>query len=68
MISPLGQLVQECRSLIKELKNIELLFIQCSANMVAYLLARASFSHPKQVFDGGDVPIHIKNVLLSDSS
>lgn len=53
LVSPFGQVVEECRCLLKELNKIDLFFIKRSANMAAQHLARGSFSFLDRVFDRG---------------
>lgn len=65
MISPFGQVILECRKMIREL-NIEMFFVKRSANMAAHLLARASYSFPGRVFDRRSIPIELKSILLAD--
>ena len=42
MRSRIGQVVQECREIIKEANNLKLYFIKRSANMPAHKLAHVS--------------------------
>ncbi|XP_074346940.1 uncharacterized protein LOC141685753 [Apium graveolens] len=63
--SPFGQVIRECRMILRDL-NIELFFVKRSANMAAHYLARESCSFPGQVFDRGSVPIELNSILFVD--
>lgn len=67
MHSPFGDIVMECRKLVKEL-NIALFFIRRFANMVAHLITRESCSFPGRVFDGRSDPVNLRSILLDDLS
>uniref|UniRef100_A0A803QI56 Reverse transcriptase n=1 Tax=Cannabis sativa TaxID=3483 RepID=A0A803QI56_CANSA len=56
MISMFGQIIQECKNLLLELKTISMLFVKRSANMVAHNCARASIFVPGCIFDMESVP------------
>lgn len=66
MSSSFGMIVEECRSKLSYLNKVSLLFIRRSANMAAHCVAKASCSFPDRVFDRGNVPIELNNVLLDD--
>ncbi|XP_074376895.1 uncharacterized protein LOC141718414 [Apium graveolens] len=65
MHSPFGVVVEECRVLLNRLNKVTLLFVRRFANMTAHYVAKMSYSFPDRCFNG-DVPIELKNVLLSD--
>lgn len=66
MYSPFGVVVEECRTLLTRLNKIVLLFVRRSANMAAHCVAKMSYSFPDRCFNGGDVPVNLRNVLLAD--
>lgn len=66
MSSLFGDVVEECRVLLNRLNKITMLFVRRSANMSAHYVAKMSYSFPDRCFNGGDVPIELKNVLLGD--
>lgn len=66
MSSPFGLIVEDCRILLKRLNKISLYFVRRSANMAAHCMAKASYSFPDRVFNGGNVPVDVKNVVLAD--
>ncbi|KAL8100540.1 hypothetical protein AgCh_032700 [Apium graveolens] len=68
MISPFGRVVMPCRGLLRDLNTMSVFFVKLSANMAVHHLATVSYLYPDRVFHGGDVPIEVKNVLLSDLS
>ncbi|XP_074327679.1 uncharacterized protein LOC141665589 [Apium graveolens] len=66
MRSPFGLVIEECRNKLLSLNNVSLLFVRRSANMTAHYVAKMSYSFPGRVFDRENVPIEIKNVLMTD--
>ncbi|KAM6569414.1 hypothetical protein CsatB_017399 [Cannabis sativa] len=66
MISMFGQIIQECKSLLFELKTISVLFVKRSANVVAHNCARASIFFPGCIFDLESVPIDLLPSLVAD--
>lgn len=65
MVSPFGQVIKECREMLKIL-NIAVFHIKRSANEAAHFLARESSSFPGRVFDGSSVPVNLVPILLKD--
>lgn len=48
-----GDIIQECKVLLRELSDVSIIFIRRSANVVAYEFARASILYPDPVFKQG---------------
>ena len=63
MRSRIGQVVQECREIIKEANNLKLYFIKRSANMLAHELAHVSHMYPDRSFDGSSVPVNVRDCI-----
>ncbi|KAL8124124.1 hypothetical protein AgCh_011939 [Apium graveolens] len=68
LLSPFGQVIQDCRKMLEDLNTVSLFFVKQSANMAAHELARLSYFFPDRVFDRISIPIGVKNVLRSDLS
>ncbi|KAM6584602.1 hypothetical protein CsatB_011604 [Cannabis sativa] len=66
MISMFGQIIQECKNLLLELKTISMLFVKRSATMVAHNCARASIFFPGCIFDMESVPFDLLPSLVAD--
>ncbi|XP_060972000.1 uncharacterized protein LOC115703869 [Cannabis sativa] len=66
MISMFGQVVKDCKVLLKELKSVSIFFIRRSANKVAHSFARASLFYPDCNFNMGSVPIDLLPFLVAE--
>uniref|UniRef100_A0A803NFH4 RNase H type-1 domain-containing protein n=1 Tax=Cannabis sativa TaxID=3483 RepID=A0A803NFH4_CANSA len=66
MISMFGQVVKDCKALLKELKNVSIFFIRRSANKVAHNFARASLFYPDCNFNMGSVPVDLLPFLVAE--
>ncbi|KAM6584214.1 hypothetical protein CsatB_011216 [Cannabis sativa] len=66
MISMFGQVVNDCKALLKELQNVSIFFIRRSANKVAHNFARASLFYPDCTFNLGSVPIDLLPDLVTE--
>ncbi|XP_030494821.2 uncharacterized protein LOC115710603 [Cannabis sativa] len=66
MISTFGQVVNECKALLNDLRTISIYFIHRSANTVAHELARASVSFPDCNFSLDSVPTVLLHVLVTN--
>ena len=66
MRSRVGQVVEECRSMIRSMNNIKLYFVKRSANMSAHELARVSHMYPDRSFDWRSVPINVRQCMMID--
>lgn len=67
-LSYLGRIVDECKSLVNELKNrhVALNFVKRSANKVAHFLARHNSSIADRQWHGGDTYPELYRVLNND--
>lgn len=66
MRSRLGQVIQECRKIIREANNIKLYFIKRSANMPAHELAHVAHMYPDRIFDWSSVPVKVRDCIQFD--
>ncbi|KAM6563384.1 hypothetical protein CsatB_023382 [Cannabis sativa] len=66
MISTFGQVINECKALLNDLRTVSVYFICRSANTVAHELARASVSFPDCNFSLDSVPTVLLPVLVTD--
>uniref|UniRef100_A0A803NKP8 RNase H type-1 domain-containing protein n=1 Tax=Cannabis sativa TaxID=3483 RepID=A0A803NKP8_CANSA len=66
MIFMFGQVVKDCKVLLKELKSVSIFFIRRSTNKVAHSFARASLFYPDCTFNMGSVPIDLLPVLVAE--
>ncbi|KAL8157353.1 hypothetical protein AgCh_002161 [Apium graveolens] len=66
MRSRIGQVVQDCREIIKEANNLKLYFIKRCANMLAHELAHVSHMYPDRSFDWSSVPVNVRNCIQYD--
>uniref|UniRef100_A0A803PDJ7 RNase H type-1 domain-containing protein n=1 Tax=Cannabis sativa TaxID=3483 RepID=A0A803PDJ7_CANSA len=64
MIFMFGQVVKDCKVLLKELKSVSIFFIRRSANKVAHSFARASLFYHDCNFNMGSVPIDLLPFLV----
>lgn len=67
MPSYFGAVIEDCRRLMANTSNIVLRFIKRSANKAAHSLARASFLPAERIFNGGELPPAILDVIMRDS-
>ena len=65
MRSWFGDLNSDCKSLLKELPFVKVVFIKRSANAAAHSVARASASYPDCIFDLGNIPIALLSPLVT---
>lgn len=68
MMSYFGSIVEECRSMLKDLPDVKLLFIRRSANSVAHHIARASYYVADRVIRSVDVSLDLLDVIMQDCS
>lgn len=68
MVSYFGSIVEDCRSMLKELPDVKLLFIRRSANRVAHHVARASYYVDDRVIRSVDVSPDLLDVIMQDCS
>uniref|UniRef100_A0A803PA05 RNase H type-1 domain-containing protein n=1 Tax=Cannabis sativa TaxID=3483 RepID=A0A803PA05_CANSA len=66
MISMFGQVVNDCKVLLKELQHVSVFFVRRSANKVTHNFARASLSYPDCSFNFGSVPINLLPSLVAE--
>lgn len=67
-LSYLGRVIEDCRALLKGLKdqNVLIRFVKRLANRVSHYLARYSCSIADRIWGVGDVHSEFQNVLLND--
>ncbi|KAL8100581.1 hypothetical protein AgCh_032729 [Apium graveolens] len=63
ILSPFGNTIEECREIVDELNNIDIVFVKRSGNRAADWLAR---SDPGCIFRGGYVPAELQSILVTD--
>ncbi|KAL8146215.1 hypothetical protein AgCh_004092 [Apium graveolens] len=63
ILSPFGNTIEECREIVDELNNIDIVFVKRSGNRAADWLAR---SDPGCIFRGGYVPAELQSILVAD--
>lgn len=68
MMSYFGSIVEECRSMLKELPEVKLLFIRRSANSVVHHIARVSYYVADLVVRSVDVSPDLLDVIMQDCS
>ncbi|XP_060959242.1 uncharacterized protein LOC115700001 [Cannabis sativa] len=66
MISLFGNVINECKSVLKELRNVSIYFVKRSADMVAHSLARVFILFPDRIFSFGDVPTELLPYLVAE--
>ncbi|KAL8136154.1 hypothetical protein AgCh_010667 [Apium graveolens] len=66
MRSRLGQVIQECKEIIREANNLKLYFIKRSANMPAHELAHVAHMYPDRIFDWSSVPVKVRDCIQYD--
>ncbi|XP_062091061.1 uncharacterized protein LOC133797237 [Humulus lupulus] len=66
MVSYFGNIVDECKSLLKECQNVSVLFIKRSANRAAHALARASPIVADCMMFKEDIASSVMDVLVQD--
>uniref|UniRef100_A0A803NT91 Reverse transcriptase n=1 Tax=Cannabis sativa TaxID=3483 RepID=A0A803NT91_CANSA len=66
MISMFGQVIQECKKLLLELKTISVLFVKRLTNVVAYNCTRASIFFLGCIFDMESVAFDLLPILIAD--
>ena len=66
MRSYLGQIIEDCREMLRRLNKITLFFVKRSANMVAHQVARESYYLSGRSLNRESVPDSIKNVIALD--
>lgn len=66
MISQVGAVIEECRTLLHCQDNVKLFFVKQSANIVAHNLVRTLYSFSDRVINGRYVPVEVKNFILYD--
>ena len=66
MRSWFGDIIDDCKRLLKELPYVNVIFVKRSANAAAHSIARASASYPDCNFDAGSIPIDLLSSLIAD--
>ena len=66
MRSWFGDIIDDCKRLLKELPYVNVIFVKRSANAAAHSIARASASYPDCNFDSGSIPIDLLSSLVAD--
>ncbi|XP_074377018.1 uncharacterized protein LOC141718535 [Apium graveolens] len=66
MRTRLGQIIQDCRELIKKAHNLKLYFIKRSANMPAHELAHVAHMYTDRIFDWSSLPVKIRDCIQFD--
>lgn len=66
MRSYLGQIIEDCREMLRRLNKITLFFVRRSANMVTHQVARELYYLSGRRLNRESVPVYIKNVIALD--
>ncbi|KAM6566647.1 hypothetical protein CsatA_025775 [Cannabis sativa] len=63
MVSPFGSCIEECKSLLSNLNNVNFRFVKRSANRVAHAFARVSWLHADCSYSVSSIPSNIFDVI-----
>lgn len=66
MRSRLGQVIEDCRDLIRLNNNFKLYFVKRSANMSAHELAQVSHMYPDRTFNSQSIPASVQLCIQND--
>ena len=66
MVSLVGDVIKECRYILKDLSMSKIIFVKRSSNIVAHSFVRASLSYHDCIFSLEDVPTELLPYLVAD--
>ncbi|XP_060962327.1 uncharacterized protein LOC133032410 [Cannabis sativa] len=68
MSSQFGLLVEDCRLILSTLNNVQIKFVNRSANRVAYYVARGSCFSSDRTFYRHNAPSSLRDIVIADAS